>query len=264
MRKVISDLKESQVQDVECGSQFVFDKAIEYRNIAFKYNDSEEDLIEDASFELRRGEITAFVGKSGAGKTTLVDIVLGFLEPISGEIKGDGKVVDSSSYAAFCKGVSYIPQEPLLLNSTVRDNIATFHPGISDDDIIESLKKAQVWDVVNKLPSKLDTVIGDKGIRLSGGERQRIVLARALAGNPKLLVLDEATSSLDYENEKKIRDILISLRGELTVLLVAHRLSTIQSAEHVIVIENGTITEDGSYKELINNKDGYLGRMVNE
>lgn len=266
MRKVVSDLQGSRIAAVDADTQLQFEKSIAFRNISFAYADStdEEDLIENASFTLKKGEITAFVGKSGAGKSTLVDIVLGFLQPNGGEILVDGEKMSRQTYAAFCRGVSYIPQEPLLLHASVRENLLCFHPGANEEEMIEALKKAQIWNVIEKLPNQLDTAIGDRGIRLSGGERQRIVLARALMGNPKLLVLDEATSALDYENEKKIRDILIGLKGELTILLVAHRLSTIQSAEHVIVIEHGNVTEDGAYAKLIKNSNGYLGRMINE
>ncbi len=264
MKDVINNLERNKVEESDSKS-FDMNEGITFKNVSFSYADSEdpEDLIENISFEIKKGSVTAFVGKSGAGKSTLVDIVLGFLHPKSGEVAIDGVSIEEIGYSSLRKSVSYIPQDPILLNSTVRENLERFHTGATEEEMIAALKKAQAWDVVSKLSDGLDTVIGDRGIRLSGGERQRIVLARALMGSPKLLVLDEATSALDYENEKKIRDILIELKGELTVLLVAHRLSTIQSADHVIVIENGTITENGTYSELIINKEGYLGQMIN-
>lgn len=153
-------------------------------------------------------------------------------------------------------------QEPLLLNGTVRENILRFHPELTEEQLIRALQRAQAWDFVQRLPQGMDTFVGDRGVRLSGGERQRIVLARALASNPALLVLDEATASLDYENECLIRQVLRNLDKHITVLLIAHRISTIRSADHIIVVESGKIQQQGSFAELLAHPDSYLARML--
>ena len=241
---------------------------IELRGVCFGYEDGDGDaqgadagLIENVSMTLRKGEITALVGPNGAGKSTLVDILLGFLEPTSGEVLFDGQAAHGGENAMHRRAVSYIPQEPLLLHASVRENLRRFHPRATEEEIVAALGRAQVLDVVESLPEGLDTVLGDKGIRLSGGERQRIVLARALVGSPSLVVLDEATSALDYESEHKIRDVLVGLRGETTVLMIAHRLSTIRSADHVVVLRSGRVVEDGTFEDLVQSPGGYLSRM---
>lgn len=239
-----------------------FRREIKMEKVHFQYRSSEVSVLDDITCSLPFGEITAFVGRSGAGKSTMVDLILGFLTPTQGRIMIDGQELVGSCIRSWQKNVSYIPQDPMLLNDTVRENLLRFHPKASEAEMVAALKKSLAWDFVQKLPKGIDTVIGDQGLRLSGGERQRIVLARALLGGPKLLVLDEATSALDYESERMIADCIRLLRGKVTVLLVAHRLSSIQIADHVLVIEDGRIKEAGTFSELIKNREGYLGKMV--
>lgn len=206
--------------------------------------------------------VTALVGRSGAGKSTLVDLITGFLTPSAGQIRIDDTPLTPERMDAWRKCISYVPQEPLLLNGTVRENILRFHPELTEEQLIRALQRAQAWDFVQRLPQGMDTFVGDRGVRLSGGERQRIVLARALASNPALLVLDEATASLDYENECLIRQVLRNLDKHITVLLIAHRISTIRSADHIIVVESGKIQQQGSFAELLAHPDSYLARML--
>lgn len=239
-----------------------FEHTIEFRNVRFSYRDSEEDVLKNVNFTLEKGSITALIGRSGAGKTTVADLLLGFLEPTGGEILIDGVPLTGATLSGWHKSLGYIPQEPLILNASVRENLQRFHPNATEADIVEALKKAQAWDVVENLPKGLDTLLGDAGIRLSGGERQRIVLARVLMNTPRLIVMDEATSALDYESEAAVRTVICNLKDQVTVLLIAHRLATVRTAEYGLVLENGSIVEKGELKQLISTPDGYLNNLI--
>ena len=239
-----------------------FGKEIEFRNVCFAYQGSGEPVLQNVNFTLKKGSITALMGRSGAGKTTIADLLLGFLEPSSGEILIDGVPLSGENLAGWRKNLGYIPQEPLLLNATVRENLRRFHPAATQTEMETALKKAYIWDVVENLPQGMDTVLGDGGIRLSGGERQRIVLARVLLGNPRLIVMDEATSAMDYESEKAVRNAIRDLNEQVTILIIAHRLATVRTARYGLVLENGRITEQGTLQELASHTDGYLGRLL--
>lgn len=238
-----------------------FEKEIEFRNVCFAYQGSGEPVLHDVNFTLKKGSITALMGRSGAGKTTIADLLLGFLEPTSGEILIDGLALTGNNLPGW-QALGYIPQEPLILNASVRENLQRFHPEATQEQMIEALRKAQIFTVVEQLPMGLDTVLGDGGIRLSGGERQRIVLARVLLGDPRLIVMDEATSAMDYESEAAIRKAIQKLSDQVTVLIIAHRLATVRTAKYGLVLENGTIVEKGELKQLISTSDGYLNNLI--
>ena len=239
-----------------------FEKEIGFRNVCFVYQGSGEPVLHDVSFTLKRGSITALMGRSGAGKTTVADLLLGFLEPTSGEILIDGVALTAENLPGWRHDLGYIPQEPLILNATVRENLRRFHPAATQAEMEAALKKAYIWDVVEHLPQGLDTVLGDGGIRLSGGERQRIVLARVLLGAPRLIVMDEATSAMDYESEMAVRKAIRDLNEQVTILMIAHRLATVRAAKYGLVLENGTIVENGTLKDLASDPDGYLGKLI--
>lgn len=239
-----------------------FEKEIEFRNVCFAYQGSEEPVLHNVNFTLRKGSITALMGRSGAGKTTIADLLLGFLKPTSGEILVDGVCLSSKNLPGWRHDLGYIPQEPLILNATVRENLRRFHPTATQAEMEEALKKAYIWDVVENLPKGIDTVLGDGGIRLSGGERQRIVLARVLLGNPRLIVMDEATSAMDCESEMAIRNAIGNLNEQVTILIIAHRLATVRTAKYGLVLENGKITESGTLQELATYPESYLGRLL--
>jgi len=239
-----------------------FSGTIEFRNVRFAYQGGEENVLEGASFTLRKGTITALVGESGAGKTTIVDLLLGFLRPTGGEILIDGVPLDRDNLPAWRQALGYVPQEPLILNASVRENLQRFHPSATEPEMIDALKKAQAWSFVSGLKDGLDTSLGDAGVRLSGGERQRIVLARVLLGRPRLIIMDEATSAMDYESETAVRQAIRELEGGITVLIIAHRLATVRTAQYAIVLENGKITEDGALSDLLECPDGYLNRLL--
>lgn len=249
-------------ETIEDAALLPFEHSIEFRNVRFAYRDSEEDVLKDVNFVLKKGSITALMGRSGAGKTTIADLLLGFLEPSSGEILIDSIPLTGENLSGWHQSLGYIPQEPLILNDSVRENLRRFHPDATEADMVEALKKAQAWEVVEKLPQGLDTLLGDAGVRLSGGERQRVVLARVLMNNPRLIVMDEATSALDYESETAIRKAIRELNDQVTVLIIAHRLATVRTADYAIVLENGTVTENGKLNELVNSPNGYLYKLL--
>lgn len=239
-----------------------FTKTVAFSHVSFRYQPEAGDVLKDVNFSLEIGKITALVGRSGAGKSTTADLLMGFLTPTSGQICIDSQPLTRETSRSWRRSIGYIPQNPLILNASVRENLRRFHPDATEEEMIAALRQAVAWDFVQKLPQGLDTVLGDQGARLSGGERQRIVLARMLLGHPRLIVLDEATSALDYESERSIRDVLNTLRKDAAILVIAHRLATVMIADEAVVLENGTVTESGRFPDLIQKPGGYLAGMV--
>ena len=239
-----------------------FEREIAFKDVTFAYSDGTEDVLRSISFTLKKGTTTALVGRSGAGKTTIADLLLGFLHPTGGEIRIDGVPLTRETLPGWRQGLGYIPQNPLILNASVRENLQRFHPSATEPEMIAALEKAQAWGIVSGLKDGLDTPLGDEGVRLSGGERQRIVLARVLLGHPRLIIMDEATSAMDYESEAAVREAVRALDRDITVLIIAHRLATVRTAQNAIVLEDGRITEDGSLKELLAKPDGYLHKLL--
>ena len=207
---------------------------IKFNNVSFSYLNSPEKVLDSVTFSIKANSITALQGKSGVGKSTIVNLLMGLLKPDSGEIKIDNVVLTDKNIQSFRNKIGYMPQDPIVLNNTIRENIARFNPKVTDDEIYKALKESQAYDFVKKLPDGIDTLMGNKGVRLSGGEKQRIVLARVLARRPSILILDEATSALDKENEENIQKIIKSLSDNLTVIVISHRQSSVENADYVI------------------------------
>ena len=233
-----------------------------FEHVRFAYRDSDTETLSDVSFALKRGEILALLGRNGAGKTTAVNLMLGFLLPSAGAIRVDGEALSPANIRAWRRQAGYVPQDPLILNASVRENLTRFHPKATEAELIAALKTAMAYDFVSGLPQGLDTMLGERGVRLSGGQRQRIVLARVLLGSPSLIILDEATSALDYESESVFRDVIKNMRGNAAVVIIAHRAATVSMADHAIVLENGTVAEQGTIQELSGKPDGYLSGMM--
>ena len=212
------------------------------KNVKYRYPGMEEYVIEDADFSIKKGQAVAFVGTSGAGKTTMVDIILGLLRPQYGKVKADELDVHQN-LRIWQKEIGYIPQVIYLSDDTIRNNIAfgVRKEEIQEDAVIEALKKAQLLEFVDNLPEGLETLVGDRGVRLSGGQRQRIGIARALYHNPEVLVLDEATSALDSETEAAVMESIEELKGKKTMIIIAHRLSTIQNCDVIYEVGNGKV-----------------------
>ncbi|MBR5579557.1 MAG: ATP-binding cassette domain-containing protein, partial [Lachnospiraceae bacterium] len=220
-------------------------KNISLKDITYKYPGTEKLIFNHASMEIPIGAAVGIVGTSGSGKTTIVDILLGLLELETGSILADGAEV-REQYERWLKNVGYIPQSIFMIDSTIRKNVAFGIPEdeIDDNRVWEVLKEARLDEFVRSLPQGLDTGIGERGIRLSGGQRQRIGIARALFEDPEVLVLDEATSALDNDTEAAIMDSINSLHGRKTLIIIAHRLQTIEKCDIVYRVENGKITKE--------------------
>ncbi|MBV7433084.1 ABC transporter ATP-binding protein/permease [Dermabacteraceae bacterium TAE3-ERU5] len=228
-----------------------YSKEISLQNVRFGYSDSDGEVVKGVSLNIPYGSSVAFVGGSGAGKTTLVDIILGLLRPTSGVVLVDGQDI-SDNPRSWQENTSMVAQDVYVSGRSVRENIIFDEPvELADQEQLKAtVERAQLADLVASLPEGLDTLCGERGTRLSGGQRQRIGIARALYRNPSLLVLDEATSALDNETEKKITDTIDSLSGGVTVVVVAHRLSTVKNVDQVVYLENGQIAGIGSFREL--------------
>jgi subfamily B ATP-binding cassette protein MsbA len=235
-----------------------FEKEIEYRNVGFSYmNDSAGIALENISFTVPKGKIVAVVGPSGAGKSTLIDLLPRFYDVTSGQILIDGMDIRTIKLSSLRSLFGIVTQEPVLFNDTVRNNIAFGDPGASIEAIEKAARIANAHEFISKLEHGYATIIGDRGVKLSGGERQRITIARAILRNPPILLLDEATSSLDSASERLVQDALNKLMKGRTAIIIAHRLSTVQHADEIIVLKEGRIVERGTHTELIDLQGEY-------
>ena len=224
---------------------------IELESVSFGYPSRDDDVVNRVSLSIPEGSFAGFVGSSGAGKTTLVDLMLGVLEPKSGQVIISG-YAPKEAIKLFPGAISYIPQDVVVVNGSIRKNVTLgFEEGVIPDEFVwDALKIAHLDDFVNNLPEKLDSSVGDRGTKLSGGQRQRLGIARAMVTKPKLLVLDEATSAMDGELELNIGEAIQEMRGEVTIVMIAHRLSTIRSCDVIFHLSNGVVTGKGKFEEL--------------
>ncbi len=237
-------------------------RAIQFERVSFAYHEvGTAAAINDLDLLIRAGETTAIVGPSGAGKSTIADLVMGLLTPTEGRVLVDDTPLRTDHVHAWRNEIGYVAQETFLFNDTVRANLLWACPNASDEEIRKALRLAAAQDFVSRLPNEMETVLGDRGVCLSGGERQRLALARALLRDPSLLILDEATSNLDSENEKRIQRAIEMLRGYVTILLITHRLSTIRGSDIIYVIERGRLVESGTWEELVANEHGRFYAM---
>jgi ATP-binding cassette subfamily C protein len=233
---------------------------IRLERVGFRYEAQRPMVLEDLSLTIAAGKVTAIVGSSGAGKSTVADLVNGLLSPLTGRVLVDGAELTPQSARAWRRHVGYVAQDTVLFHDTVRANLGWAKPDASEQEMRESLSLAAA-EFVFELPQGLDTTVGDRGMLLSHGQRQRIALARALLRKPGLLILDEATSSLDLDNEKRILDAIERLQGRTTVLLIAHRVSAIQRAEMIYVIDNGSVAELGDWESLSSRPSHRVGSL---
>lgn len=253
---------------VEDAGKLALDTGLNIRGVSFAYDDGAYDdgagkaVVSDITFGLPAGKVTALIGPSGSGKSTIADMLLGLLEPTAGKILVDGVEIDAANRRRWRDQVAYVPQDVFLLHDTIAANLRLAAPQASDDDLWTALRAAHAGEFVERLDHRLDTVVGDRGVRLSGGERQRIALARALLRKPSLLILDEATSALDWQNQSLIARSIDGLRGAMTILTIAHRPSMIAFADWVVAMEDGRVVEVGQYQRLKAKPASRLSRML--
>ncbi|TPN11338.1 ABC transporter ATP-binding protein [Mesorhizobium sp. B2-1-3] len=248
---------------IEDARKLSLDFGLNVRGVSFAYEDgAAKTVVSDITFGLPAGKVTALIGPSGSGKSTIADMLLGLLEPTAGTILVDGVEIDAANRRGWRDQVAYVPQDVFLLHDTIAANLRLAAQQASDDELWAALRSAHAAEFVERLDLKLETVVGDRGVRLSGGERQRIALARALLRKPSLLILDEATSALDWQNQALIAQSIDGLRGSMTILTIAHRPSMIAFADWVVAMENGRVVEVGQYRRLKAKAGSRLSRML--
>ncbi|MBD0725271.1 multidrug ABC transporter ATP-binding protein [Flavobacterium sp. L1I52] len=237
---------------------------VSFQNVAFSYPSRKEiQVLKDVNFTAGSGQKIAVVGPSGAGKSTIASLLLRFYDIDKGTIQIDNKNIYDYDLENLRGNMSIVPQDVILFGGTIKENIAYGKPNATDEEITLAAQQANALNFIESFPEKMDTIVGERGIKLSGGQRQRIAIARALLKNPSILILDEATSSLDSESEKLVQEALEVLMEGRTSIIIAHRLSTIRSADQILVIDNGVISEQGTHAELINLENGIYKNLSN-
>ena len=252
-------MSESEVKDQKDSSKLEVSKAaVIFENVTFKYADSKgEHLFKNLNLEVGGGERIGLVGPSGGGKTTITKLLLRFMDVESGQVTIDGQDISRVSQQDLRRNIAYVPQEPLLFHRSLAENIRYGRPAASQTEVVEAAKLAHAHDFIERLPDKYQTKVGERGVKLSGGQRQRVAIARAILKDSPIIILDEATSSLDSSSEKLIQEALWELMKGRTALVIAHRLSTVQRMDRIVVLDEGRIIEQGNHAELLKKKGIY-------
>ena len=240
--EIIEDPNPIEIQKFK--NSIIFDK------VHFEYHDSDDQVLDQLSFTINKGEVVAMVGPSGAGKSTIADLIPRFFDVTNGKIEIDGYDIRKLSLSSLRNTMGIVTQEVILFNDTIRNNISYAQANVGEDAIREAAEAANALEFIEKTPNGFDTLIGERGAKLSGGQKQRLAISRALLKNPPILILDEATSALDTESEKKVQKAIEMLMKDRTALVIAHRLSTVQNADKIIVIDKGKVVETGTHEEL--------------
>jgi subfamily B ATP-binding cassette protein MsbA len=256
-----ADIRIRQKPDAKSVS--TFNDKIEFRKVSFAYyNFDDKAILANINVTIKKGKMVALVGQSGAGKSSLVDLIPRFYDPVQGEILLDGVDIRDYKLSDLRKLMGVVTQESILFNDTVFNNIAFGMENVTLEEVINAAKVANAHDFISRMENGYDTVIGDRGHKLSGGERQRLTIARAILNDPPILILDEATSSLDTESEKLVQDAVYKLMEHRTSIVIAHRLSTIQYADEILVMQEGKIIERGNHISLLAQEDGVYKKLV--
>jgi ABC-type multidrug transport system fused ATPase/permease subunit len=253
-----------KISSSDIGTEKILKGNVSFKKVAFSYPSRKEiEVLKEVSFNADFGQKIAIVGPSGAGKSTIASLLLRFYNIDGGEITIDGKNIYEYDLETLRGNMSIVPQDVILFGGTIRENIAYGKPNATEEEISKAAKQANAYQFIKGFPDKFETIVGERGIKLSGGQRQRIAIARALLKNPSILILDEATSSLDSESEKLVQEALEILMEGRTSIIIAHRLSTIRSADQIIVLDEGTIKEQGTHQELIALENGIYKNLSN-
>ena len=258
--KRISDIIDKNIEiknDENLPSLKIEKSNINFKNVSFKYNSTAEKAVRDINITINGGSMSAFVGHSGAGKSTIINLLPRFYDPQNGEIFIDNQNIKNVSLNSLRKNISLVSQDVILFDDSIKNNIAYADTNASQQEIEEACKFAAAHEFINKLPDGYETIIGENGVKLSGGQKQRISIARAVLKKSPIILLDEATSSLDAESEETVQNAINNLTKNKTTLVIAHRLSTIHNSDNIFVIKDGCIIDTGNHDFLINNCDEY-------
>lgn len=236
---------------------------IKFENVRFSYPTRPDmTILKDISLNVAAGRKIALVGYSGAGKSTIVQLLMRYYQPQGGRILVDGQDIQALDITAYRQNIAVVPQEVMLFGGTIKENIAYGKPNATEQEIVEAARKANALEFITSFPEQMETIVGERGVKLSGGQRQRIAIARAILKDPKILILDEATSSLDAESEKLVQEALDGLMQNRTTIIIAHRLATVRNVDCIYVIKEGTILESGTHEELVLNENGLYAGLI--
>ncbi len=257
--KIAYDILNEKIEKPSWGSRNLetFSKDIIFDRVSFKYEGMDEDLLREVNFTVEKRKMTAIVGPSGSGKSTIVSLLLGLYRPSAGRIKIDGISINEFTESSYLSKIGYVSQETFIFNGTIRDNICFGDKDATDAEVKEAAELANAHEFIMASEKGYQAIVGDAGMKLSGGQRQRLAIARAMLRKPEILILDEATSSLDNVSERTVQEAVDRIAGKTTIVVIAHRLSTVQDADKIIVLEHGKIVEEGTHDHLLGKKDVY-------